>query len=351
MSLLVGDRPHPCERLDEALPIEGRCSLLDVVAQRREQPGRVPDGASASRIDRDAVERWRGRPGDPQPARVAAHLLGERTLGHRRDRRVAGHPPGGDVEDRRAVPNRTSQDVLHRDAAQHVAGGRPRVAAARGLEAHEPAARRRNPNRARAVVAVRGRHHAARDGRPRAAGRSARRSAVIPRIPRRAPQHRFSGRMVAELRRRRLAEDHETSRTVAASQLRIGRRHLRSEGSRPLRLDRPTKRRAEILQQKRHATKRAVRQARVDLGQRPVEEPGDDGVQRGIDVLDARDRRLDELARRRIAVPNELRLRNGVEDREVRAHVSRAAASGTSARSRRRAADCGTPGSRTSPRR
>ena len=61
----------------------------------------------------------------------------------------------------------------------------------------------------------------------------------------------------------------------------------------------------EVLEQERHAAERTVGQRTVGVGARSFELAVDHGVQRGVDLLDPRDRRVDELAGMDLAVADE----------------------------------------------
>ncbi len=76
----------------------------------------------------------------------------------------------------------------------------------------------------------------------------------------------------------------------------------------------------EILQEEWRAAERTVRQRPPRFGTRAVVVPMNDGVQPRVQTLDARDRLVDELERRRVTAANEFRLRGSVEVGEVVAH-------------------------------
>ena len=83
----------------------------------------------------------------------------------------------------------------------------------------------------------------------------------------------------------------------------------------------PAECRDRVLQQERHATERAVRESRVgSRGARLVGEVDDDGVQAFVLSVDARERGVEQLARGRLAVTDQLRLRGRVEPSEVVVH-------------------------------
>ena len=71
----------------------------------------------------------------------------------------------------------------------------------------------------------------------------------------------------------------------------------------------------EVLDDQRHAPERSVGQRPARLGARLVEARMDDRVQLAVQLLDARDRVVDELERRGVARADELGLRGCVEER------------------------------------
>ena len=64
---------------------------------------------------------------------------------------------------------------------------------------------------------------------------------------------------------------------------------------------------AQVLEQERHAGKRRVAIERDRLAARLVVDLGDDGVQVRVQLLDARDRRFQNFARRHLAGVDQLR--------------------------------------------
>ena len=172
----------------------------------------------------------------------------------------------------------------------------------RRLQADEPAARRRDPDRAAAVAGVGDRHHAGRDRGGRAAARPARRAGRVPRVARRAPRDRLGRRHAAELRAVRATGDDEarprgTGRRGSCRRRATKSASLKRDVAVAERL--PGVARAQVLQQERHAAEGAVGQRRVGGRLAGVVEPADDHrVQHRVDPLDPLDRRLEQFGRR-----------------------------------------------------
>ena len=102
---------------------------------------------------------------------------------------------------------RVSTPSLHQEDLPDL--GRQRDPAALGLEADQPAARRRDPRRAAAVVGVGDRDHPGRDRRRAAAAGAARRARLVPRVARRAEARGLGRRQDAPLGQRRRPDDDE----------------------------------------------------------------------------------------------------------------------------------------------
>src|SRR5207244_6414395 len=120
---------------------------------------------------------------------------------------TAGTGSGGGGEERRAVADRARHRVLDHQTAEDVAVNRPeRIAAARGLEPEEPAAGRRDADRAPAVVGVSHRDQAGGDSRGRSTARAPGRPAGVPGIARGAEESRLGRRKNPELGRIGLAD-------------------------------------------------------------------------------------------------------------------------------------------------
>ena len=221
----------------------------------------------------------------------------ERLVRGRSPRRVAELVAGEHVEDRGRVGDRAGQypvDVQRRLAPLRRSGD----ASPRRLEADEPAARRGDPDRAAAVVAVRDRHHPRGDRRRRTARGAARCATQVPGVAGRPEQARLADGQNAVLRQRRGAHDHEARVPQAArdvgvvvgyvvGQQRAADRHPQA-AHRPVVLDRGRNAREGPLVAGAHG----VRGREGALGVHVHE-----GVQRGVKLLDAVQRALHQLAR------------------------------------------------------
>ena len=280
------------------------------------QLGGLAGRAGAVGIDHRRDRRGR-TPGDPQPARVSTNLGEERPDGRGRRIGIARHPAGGRVEDRRAVADRTGQGVLHGQPAHRVAGWCPGVPAAGRLEAEQPAARGRDPDRAGAVVAVGGRDHPARDRCRRPAGRPAGGPSEIPRVPCRAEQGRLGRRVVPELGAARRAEHDQAGRPVAPRQLRVGNRDVVLERARALCLRHPGQRRTQILEQERDTGQRAWRKRLAGDCPGALEVRAGQGVEGRVEGLDPGDRGVDQFKSGHLAAPDQRGLPHGVDPGEV----------------------------------
>ena len=155
---------------------------------------------------------------------------------------VAGHRPAQRVEHDGRVDHRARQRPEHDPVAAVAVVRRPRHATALRLEPEQAGARRRDADRARAVHAERGRHHAGRHRCRGAAAGPARRALDVPRVARHAPGHRLRERPQAQLRHRRLADHHRAGRPQPPHDLRIvggaGRERARARGWSPRPRDR-----------------------------------------------------------------------------------------------------------------
>ena len=69
----------------------------------------------------------------------------------------------------------------------------------------------------------------------------------------------------------------------------------------------------EVLDDDRHTAERSVGKIAGCRGARAFEQRVDDGVELAVQLLDARDRGVDELDRRRVAVANQVGLGSRVE--------------------------------------
>ena len=178
----------------------------------------------------------------------------------------------------------------------------------RGLDARQPAQRRREADRSATVAAGGQRHHARGDGRPRSPRRASGRPVGPPRVAGRPEGGAGGVALVAELRRGGLAHHDAPGGPQSGHQRRVGRRWRvidvegravgGGEAGRVL----------EVLHADRDAGQRAHRVTRrqplVDgagLGQGPVAVERRPCVQLRFQLLDARERVADQLTGRQRA--------------------------------------------------
>ena len=270
------------------------------MAQPLQQQPRLRDRPDAVGVDRDVAER--GRPGhrDAQAARLARRGGRERLRRRWRPAGVAVLGPGEDVEQRGGLADGPGEDaVLHEELLAEL--GRVRHAAALRLEADQAAARRRDAQRAAAVVAVRERHHARGDRGCAPAGRAPGGSCRIPGVPR-----PLGDGQDPPLGHRRRA-DHDRARGTQPTDdvVVVRRAHVAHErgaarqaqpGDRPVRLhrDRDPRQRPGIA--RRDLGGRGARARVVDLDER---------TEVRVERLDPRERELDELEGRHVSCADE----------------------------------------------
>lgn len=282
---------------------------FDVMAERFDEGGRV-----VQRGERIAGERGRehriGDETDPQRTgrRVECAEVGARRAGRQR---LAGRH----VEQQCAVAHTARDGVLHDQLAVRRQVDQQRVAA--WLQAEQPAARRRNPDRAAAVGRMRDRHDAGRDGRRRAAARTARRVIEVPRVAARAEQLGFGVRHLADLGRVGLAEHVEPRRAASRDHRGIVGGHEVAVVPAAHRQRQPGDSRAEILHEIRDAGERCVG-AGIAGRLRPLARGlvvlQHDRVDRAIDRFGLSDRGVEQFARARLAFAHE----RGEADRVMR---------------------------------
>ena len=292
-----GVRRGECEeRRHDHRPIDRRVVLLDPVPELGAEPGRLGERAQALRLDLRAVRR-QARERDAQRARIGADFLPVGSSRRGRDVGVARARTARRVEQRRGVSHGQGHRVLHRAASEPFAQHRRhRVAAARGLEADDAAARRRRADRAEAVGRVRHREHARSHGRGRAAARAAGDARGIPRIARRTVQPGLAREREPELARVGATEDDETGALEPRDVLAVGRGWRRvGEELRASRHRHARDRGREVLHEKRHAGERSVGQTRGDRRARVVVERHRHRVDRAVARLHALDGGLEEL--------------------------------------------------------
>src|SRR5690606_15270443 len=158
------------------------------------------DDVEAILLGLEALDRRLAHDPDPQPAGLVIEFL---YVGARRSRGhvgIAGCRPMNGVEQRSGVADAARDAELDRDARHVVADDRALAGPLAGrLEADETAVRRRDPDRAAAVVGVREGHDSGCHRGCGATARAARRTARVPRVPGRPIGLRLSGGDDAEL--------------------------------------------------------------------------------------------------------------------------------------------------------
>ena len=196
-----------------------KCTIISSVchggvASTTSWPSTVSSSAAACAaaaqvgIDRHRRRRLR-RHRDPQASRLLVGFGEERPLRRRRDVEVARLVAAHHVEERRRIAHgaRDRPGRAEPERARHERRGGD--APARRLDAEEPAARRRDADRAAAVAAVRDRREPGCDRGGGAAARAAGRARRVPRVAAVAVQLRLGHRDRPELGRVRLADDRE----------------------------------------------------------------------------------------------------------------------------------------------
>ncbi len=232
---------------------------------------------------------------DPQAPRMAAqrHAVG---LGRPRGPgRVAGLVAGKDVEQQRGLDHRARQHPVGAEEGVAEVGAARDPAAAR-LEPDEPAAGRRDPQRAAAVVAVCDGHEPRRDRRGGAARRAAGGVVELPRVAGRAGMTRLRGRQDAELGQVRRPDHDEARVAQPAHEVRAVRRPVLGQEARGQVHAQPGHG-GVGLHRHGHARERP-RIPALDLtrlGQRVVADHLDEGVEVGVRGVDPPQRRLDHL--------------------------------------------------------
>ena len=303
-------RPHGQELRDELLAIERVLHFHDLMAEIGAKLRRALQRRFHFRIGLLA-EIIRRAEADLQ---LPVHRLGD--IAHRLEHGLVA-AVFRQREHHGAVPHAAAHAILHADIARHGTPAKVHPAPA-GFQAEDAAAGRRNADRPAAIRRMRHRQHARGDRRRRAAGRPARRMIEAPGIMRRAEQQRFRCRQQAEFRRVGLAQNDEP-RLVGIS------RHRRIVLGNGLRHQAGAMRRAhalhivEILDEIGNAGKRALGQSALRcLLARRIERLGHHRIHLGVHRLDPVDRRVHQFQRGRLALGNELGLRDGVETGRLR---------------------------------
>ena len=177
-----------------------------------------------------------------------------------------------DVEQQRAVAYSARQAAQVAHARPAFAGlGRKRDPAACRLQPEDAAVRRRNPDGPAAVRRVGERHHAAGDRRGRTAARAAGRTIPAARVAGRSMGGGLGDQRYPELAAVGPPDDDRPSLLQPLDEDAVvgPLRHVGEKGA-PKRRARAAARTPEVLQQDRHAAKRALRQALAHLVARCV---------------------------------------------------------------------------------
>ena len=171
-----------------------------------------------------------------------------------------------------------------------------------GRRPTQTAGRRRRADRAEAIGRMGDRQHAGRDRRRSATARARRCPLQVPGIARGAIEPGLAGEAEPELAAARLAVDHHAGTLEPADMEAVpGRRRQVGEEAAAARGPGAGERRAQILQQERHAGERPLRQACLDGLRGVVVELHHDRVDGRVARIDTRDRRLQHLRRADLA--------------------------------------------------
>ena len=263
--------------------VVGRRGLLDRVAHALQEPRRLAKRRGHLGLGRLGARQPVGQR-DPERAGRRLHRLGV-GRGRRCDAQDrAGVVPLHRLEQGRGVAHAARDHELRRHPHQRHPEGRAQGRApARGLQPEEPAARRRDADRAAAVVGMRQRHHCGRDRRRGAARGAPRGAAGIERVARRpAVEDRLGGAVEAELGRGGRAHQGQACRAEPLEQHSAPRRGEvdRVQHPRARALAHPLHLQDQVLGEERHAGERAVRRPGQGLDQGLREE-----VQLGVQAM------------------------------------------------------------------
>jgi len=233
-----------------------------------------------------------GEERDPQPVLRGAGDVADR----QEPRRVVAAL--GLAEERGGVAHRPGEIAVDDDAQRHLPVHRvERQPAAGGLEADQAVDRGRDADRAAAVVAVRERDGSGRDERGCPGGRGARVALGVPRAADRSEPRVVGGRRETELRQLRLAERDDAHRLEQPGDVAVVRSRPADVRVAPL-LGRQPRHVDVVLDERRDAVEEAGRAVRPPG---PVVVADRHRVELAVDLLDPRDRRLDQLARIHLA--------------------------------------------------
>ena len=212
--------------------------------------------------------------------------------------------------------------VLHEEVVALL--GTARDPPAGGLQADEPAARGRDPDRPAAVAAVGERHHARRHGGRGAAGRAARRALGVPGVAGRPEAARLGHRQDPELGQVGLADDHEAGLAQPPDHERVVPRNEVAEDVGAERVGHAGDRRG-VLDRDRHPRERPLvpRPDRVGRGEGALGVDVHERVEVAVELVDAVERGLGQLARAELALAHQRRELAGRPEQEVGVHRRR----------------------------
>ena len=317
-----GDRPQRLHDLDRV--VEREIDLVDVRAEAGEHRDRAIDARRDFRIDLRVAERAAVRDAHAGDARVEAVAivdaerrtrvevarLGAGDHGHHQRRIV--HRAG----DRPLMPERQGRRMrMHRHDAE------------RGLESEEPAEPRGDADRSAAVGRDVHRAHAERGCDRRTAAAATGRHPGVPRIHGEAAERTVGDALPAELRRRRLAEEHGALLAHAGDGCAVFVPRLVGVHGQRTAPRRPALAEQEILHGRREAVDEAQRTTTLParLGgcgrsQRGFRIDHDECVVDGLQVRDAIERRLRDFDRRELARTIVFDQRRGRQREDVVGH-------------------------------
>ena len=185
------------------------------------------------------------------------------------------------------------------------------------LEPERATAVRRDPHGTTDVGAELERREPGRDGCRRAAGRTAGDARHVPRVVRGAEDLVEALRVTGPARQVRLAEHDGARLAQAGHRRRVGCRHVvrqldgAARGADAGRLDGVLDRDREAVQWRQRSATTRPRVGGVGLGACPVHGERDDGVDRGVEAVDAIEVQLEQVATGDLRVADRLRLLGG----------------------------------------
>ncbi|HWI08518.1 MAG TPA: hypothetical protein VNT54_13510 [Solirubrobacteraceae bacterium] len=296
----VGDARQEAGERVQPDPPDRRLAFDDLVAERAQQLRRLLGRAAPVGVQpRGAAGRDAQRQRDPQRPRVRLRGRDE-------------WPARDDLVQERRVVDAAREEAIHRQAAEDLVGRRRRHEPARGLQPEQSAGRGWRADRSGAVGRRRRGHKRRCDRRCRSPARAAGRALQVPRVARDASGQGLGEALGGELGRARDADDDRAGRPQPGDEggvLRLGIA-IGAGAADP----RFAAERHVVLDGDRDAEQRLlVRGADpagrgVGLCERLLGEDLAKRVELRVDLRDALERRLDELARSDGAAAYELGL-------------------------------------------